>query len=654
MTLKFLLPLVLILASFNAIAQEETEEKDYFSLSLEELMNIPIGVASKTELPIRESPGIISVITEQEIKNSGARDLIDVLSLVPGMHFGTDVQGTVGIGIRGNWGYEGKILLLLDGQMMNETMFATVGLGNHFDVNTIDRIEIIRGPGSSIYGGFAELGVINIITKSGKKLSGGNVTTSYGALDGTYGRRLASVAVGNGNDDVEYSVKGFFSQGNRSEKDFTDYTGTTINLADVNTLNTTQLNAGLRIKKISARLIYDKYQYETRVWLDEVLPEAASMDFTSLNGELKYDATIGEKFTLTPKINFNFQQPWFTEEESLPYDVKSSRINANLNSVYKPNEKVEIVAGFDSYFDHATSNLDSPDPHFVINGKDEVDFNNLAAYAQARFITSILNITLGARVDNHSEFGSAFSPRIGFTKTLDKLHFKLLYSRAFRAPSIENMNYAAGELEPERTGVAEFEVGYLLGDKMTLTANLFDITIDDPIVYFVSTDGEGYGNFSQAGSRGVEVEYKVKDKWGYLTVNYSFYSSENKNEVSLYEVPQNSKQVLAFPSSRVNVYASFRAGKNFSINPSASLLGKRYAYNDVSDATNVGEIGSSAKINLFLNYTNFLTKNLTLGAGVWDAFDEGSLFIQPYNGGLLPMPGTGREFVIKLGYDFTW
>lgn len=83
MTKNFLLLALLLAISTIALAQEEPPaepEKDYFSLSLEELMTIPVSVASKSELTVRESPGIISVITEQEIKNSGARDLIDVLS----------------------------------------------------------------------------------------------------------------------------------------------------------------------------------------------------------------------------------------------------------------------------------------------------------------------------------------------------------------------------------------------------------------------------------------------------------------------------------------------------------------------------------------------------------------------------------------------
>jgi outer membrane receptor for ferrienterochelin and colicin len=657
---KLLLSFLLTLLIINASAQETPpppaeEEKDYFSLSLEELMNIPVSVASKSELPIRESPGIISVITEQEIKNSGARDLIDVLSLVPGIQFGGDVQGVAGIGVRGNWAYEGKILILLDGQMMNEILYATVNIGNHFDVNNIDKVEVIRGPGSSIYGGFAELGVINIITKSGKKLAGGNVAVRYGQIKDTYGRQSASIALGNGTDDFEYSIKGFFSQGNRSGEKMLDYTDEPpLNLGDFNTINTNNINAALRFKNFRARVMYDDQKTETVVWFDSLLRKPARMDFQSFFGELKYDATISDKLTITPKVNFISQKPWNTDGDSdgeYAFDVSASRINANVNFSYKPSEKIDIAAGIDSYFDHAKD----PDAEFIDNNKNEIDYRNIAPYVQARFITPILNITLGARFDNHNAFGSAFSPRIGLNKTIDKFHMKLLYSRAFRAPSIENLNYSeTGDLDPETTEVIEFEAGYLLNSKMTLTANVFTIKIEDPIVFTVD-GGEVYANFSKAGTAGFEGEYKVKDKWGYITVNYSYYTANN-NEVELYEVPQSSKSVLAHANSRVAFYSSFKVGKNFSINPSIYYTGKQYgavAF-DVDDTPIIGEIDPLTNFNLFLNANNILTKNLTLGIGVFDLFDGGRLFVQPYNGGMAPMPGIGREFVIKLSYDFKW
>src|SRR5688572_19621264 len=163
---------------------------------LEELINSLISAASKKPLSSRESPSIVSLITQEEIKNSGARDLIDVLRMVPGMDFGMDVEGVVGLGIRGNWAHEGKVLILMDGQEMNEIMFATTQFGNHFPIDLIKRIEVIRGPGSAIYGGFAEYGVINIITFQGSDLQGVAVKGTYGQMSTAMGRANGSLAGG--------------------------------------------------------------------------------------------------------------------------------------------------------------------------------------------------------------------------------------------------------------------------------------------------------------------------------------------------------------------------------------------------------------------------------------------------------------------------
>ena len=116
------------------------DEPAYQGLSLQQLLDVDISVATKTKMTSRETPGIVTLVTAEEIRTSGARDLIDVLRLVPGFEFGVDVQGVIGLGIRGLWGHEGKILLQIDGQEMNEIMFSTLQFGNHFPVDQIKRI----------------------------------------------------------------------------------------------------------------------------------------------------------------------------------------------------------------------------------------------------------------------------------------------------------------------------------------------------------------------------------------------------------------------------------------------------------------------------------------------------------------------------------
>ncbi|MDP2877492.1 MAG: TonB-dependent receptor plug domain-containing protein, partial [Holophaga sp.] len=157
-----------LVCAFPMLGQEAKTMED----ELLALLNTPVTVASQKAMTTRESPGIISLVTREEILTSGARDLLDVLRLVPGFDFASDIQGVVGPAVRGLWGFEGKVLLLVDGQELNETRYGTVQFGNHVPVDQIRQIEIIRGPGSAIYGGFAELAVINVVTRSGSDLNG--------------------------------------------------------------------------------------------------------------------------------------------------------------------------------------------------------------------------------------------------------------------------------------------------------------------------------------------------------------------------------------------------------------------------------------------------------------------------------------------------
>jgi outer membrane receptor for ferrienterochelin and colicin len=121
----WILPAVIqVFWSMTASAQPVSDD-ELSSLSLEELLRLRVSVASKTAESTRESPGIISIITREEILNTGATDLVDILQQVPGFALGVDVSNVVSPGIRGNWAATGKVLVLLDGLQLNEEMFGS-------------------------------------------------------------------------------------------------------------------------------------------------------------------------------------------------------------------------------------------------------------------------------------------------------------------------------------------------------------------------------------------------------------------------------------------------------------------------------------------------------------------------------------------------
>ncbi len=678
--MKQLFPIIFCLLFFqkNAFQQNIPAKKDsvdYYDMSLEqllsmkahgipseleELINSLILAASKRPLTARESPGIVTLITEEEIRNSGARDLIDVLRLVPGIDFGVDVEGVVGLGTRGLWAHEGKVLLLIDGQEMNEPLFGINAFGNHYPVDQIKKIEVVRGPGSAIYGGFAEYGVINIITKSATDLPGVSISALAGQMEKGMGRRNFNLSAGKQSKDFQFTMGAFLGQANRSDQDYTDFFGNTYNLKDNSNLDPTHLNVGMAYKDLSIRWIMDLYQTTVQDGYDSIKVAPYPINYTSNFLEAKYSAKLGKKkkLTVTPKFNLKKQTPWETtwdlDSISGDYSKTVERYTGNITASYNLTRKINFVAGAEAYFDKAEDN--SNDSSFFSNGEKTVAYNNQAYFLQALAKTRIVNFIAGARFDHHSEYGSAFVPRVGLTKKFKKFHFKALYSNAFRAPTIENINLQDSTgIKPELTQVIEVEAGYQLTRKSLLTANLFDINTDDPIVYFVGDSGQtdNYKNFGSGGSQGIEIEYRMRDKWGYVIANYSFYSVQNKENSEDYLVNDNESVLLAFPSHKFNLNASIKLGKYFTVSPSLSYFGKRYGYTGIDSLGEYiqGEFKPITLANIFVNAGNFGVKGLNIGVGCYDILNEKFSFIQPYYGDHAALPGPSREFLIKIVYE---
>lgn len=622
---------------------------------LEKIINSLITVASKKPMSTRESPSIVSLITEEEIKKSGARDLIDVLRLVPGIDFGLDVEGVVGIGIRGNWAHEGKVLLLIDGQEMNESLFATTQFGNHYPVEQIKKIEIIRGPGSAIYGGYAEYGVVNIITKQGEDLKGLTVSGTYGQMQNDYGRRNFNLMIGDKKGDLSYSLSGLIGQGQRSDQDYTDPNDSSYTMAGNSALDPRYFNAALAYKGLSCRLIGDFYQTSLGSGYGEIIKDGIQKEvFNSIYSEIKYIHKFNEKFSITPKFNYKNQTPWsaIAYDNKAAYNRTVNRSTANITGSYNFNRYINFIAGTEAYFDYALDHV--PKGKFA-NNKSSVTYNNIAAFTQGLIKTRMVNFILGARFDKHNAYGSAFVPRIGLTKKFDRFHFKALYSNSFRAPSIENINGAdSNGIKPELTQVLELELGYQVTRKSILTINIYDILTNDPIVYYTdSADNDLYKNFGRTGTSGIEAEYKLKDKWGFVSVNYAFYTAANKDKVEVYET-ENENSLLAFANHRLNMNLCWNISSKLSLNTTASYYGSRFAVTSYDSLDNSIQelIAPTFLLNFYARYSP--VKGLNIGLGVYDALNQNIKYIQPYDGGHLPLPGSSREVVLRIQYDLSF
>src|SRR5262245_4649062 len=189
-------------------ASPETEV-DLASLSLEELAQVNVATvqgASRYEQKVSQAPASISIVTEDEIKKFGYRNLAEILSGVRGFYTPNDRNYTF-LGMRGfsrPSDYNGRILALADGHRLNENIFGSILAGNEevLDVDLIKRLEIIRGPSSSIYGNHAFFGVLNLFTRTGEDIDGWETSAEGGSFETYKGRMTYGKRYENGLDLV--------------------------------------------------------------------------------------------------------------------------------------------------------------------------------------------------------------------------------------------------------------------------------------------------------------------------------------------------------------------------------------------------------------------------------------------------------------------
>jgi iron complex outermembrane receptor protein len=171
-------------ASADEMAQSSASN-DWRNLTLEQLVNIQVTSVSKKQTDLFKSPAAIYVITQEDIRRSGLTSIPELLRMVPGLDVAQIDANHWAITARGfNWQYADKMLVLIDGRTVYVPEFAGV-CWNMQDVplEDIDRIEVIRGPGATLWGANAVNGVINIITKSAKDTQGGLASVAYGSQD---------------------------------------------------------------------------------------------------------------------------------------------------------------------------------------------------------------------------------------------------------------------------------------------------------------------------------------------------------------------------------------------------------------------------------------------------------------------------------------
>src|SRR5581483_6681763 len=399
-------PALIALFALPLFAGEQ--RRDLRDLTLEELLETKVSVATHLEMTARESPSIVTVITRQEIEASGARDLREVLTqFVPGVHFATDVEGFVGIGMRGIWASEGKMLLLIDGIEANEGLFGTSGY--HYPAETIERVEVIRGPGSAVYGGYAAVGVVNVISRSGERY----VTGTWSQMEKSYSKRGLAFGL----SGALGSLNGSWFQGMRSDRDNVDYFGGRRSLAGDSRLDDLNLNLHLQRGGFDLRGVLDHLDTTEFTLFGRNHPgPALDEDFHWAAIRIRYTYALSPELKVTPRLEYSRQAPWQLDVPSESYSNRKhvEKPLAGVLLEWHPRAEVSAIAGIERYRNDVVMPAHpGPFEERLQSGGNRLRVESTGVFAQLARQWQHAELTVGGRYEDTDAFGSAFVPRVG-------------------------------------------------------------------------------------------------------------------------------------------------------------------------------------------------------------------------------------------------
>lgn len=606
--MKKLLLSIFVFCSALLSSQTDTTKKlpNISELTLEELLDIDVYSASRKLQRQSDAPAIMTTISQTQIAKLGALNLIDVLKYIPGFETSMGADGFYRVAIRGA-SKEGEVLVLINGQQINNSYNGRA----LFDlpVDFIDRIEVIRGPGSALYGNNAIAGVINIFTIKETSISvlGGNFNTL---------KVNANYFLEKNKTQFNVSVGGFTTDGANAIIDTDKVEPQTWSLTHLDANYKTNrwnkdvyLNSNLKIGDFHFQIFDLARQQGTYVGPVFIAAPGSKLFTNQLSSSIHYDFKVSDNIIITPKIYGNINYHDFLTQEA-PDNYKSNTsgnifengkytkenylgktYGCEMDIYIKANEHFDLLTG--SVFEDISISQYNLTRNYKIVGDvykntfdnyDNIQFTQddkrrfvFAYFLQGNYKFKKLNITAGLRYDDYNDFGSSINPRIGVNyKVSSHLLFKGLYGKAFRAPTFQELydNTTIGNefgvkgnvnLTPEK--INTFELGTKITyKKVVFNYNVFYVEHNSLIRIYDPHGGgsvgiyENIGNIKTFGNEAELIVTLIRDNINFF-VNYSQYLSTfewNKEKVKKSDVaffdkqPDYYKNITNIPTLRLN------------------------------------------------------------------------------------------------------
>ena len=488
-------------ASLWAFTPDSSTGGDASSLAdipLEELSQVPVEFvtgASKYEQSIQRAPASVTVLTSEDIRNYGWQTLSDALRSTPGFFINSDRFYDY-IGNRGftrPFDYNSRTLVLVNGHRINDSVFQQGSVGTEFilDLDLVDRIEIIHGPSSSLYGSSAFYGAINVIPKKGRDFDGGQTSLSLGSEPSLKGRATMGNRTAGG---IEYTISAteWWSDGEsdfdlpQSWRDDTGLPNKTASDRDGMHHQSVYANASWKWLEFEAAYVNRHKGVLPQVYDTNLTDPSSATDqrgylLVRATGHPDEDATLTSTLSLdylgydalfSPAVfGFN-QQKLHSEAISLNYELRWQQGFGNghvmITGLEYQENFVQKGSREDTVDPSNSSNIDTRSRY--VSPFTQVDWN----------LDHGVLISTGARFDAYSTGEQRLTPRLGLIWNASKsTDFKLLYGQAFRVPNVSERAAAEGspgpnpDLRPETNESWEFIAAHKFNAVWQADAHLY-------------------------------------------------------------------------------------------------------------------------------------------------------------------------------------
>ncbi len=552
-----------------ASQQPDGPAEDLTARSLTELMGIEVETvygASRFMQKVTRAPSSVTIVTAEDIQRFGYRNLADILSGVRDFYVSNDRNYSY-IGSRGfsrPGDYNTRFLLMIDGHRLNDGIYEQAAIGNDFplDVDLIDRVEVIRGASSSLYGTNAFLGVIHVLTKKGRQLNGIELSGEAGTQHTFKGRLTWGGRFDQRDAEVLLSATRSRSKGSRElfypEFNNPDTSYGTVHGGDGEAYGNVFLNLSHGFFNLQGAFSSRKKDIPTASWGTVFnQPGTKSVDDRGY-ADLRFDRTFDNGLGLLARLYYDHYR--YDGDYIFPYGLnRDQAIGQSWGGEVKVTgvlfERHRLVAGveYTDYFRQDQTNWDEfPRVDYLNERRSTYQW---AAYLQdeIRLLPGLL-LNLGVRYDHYGTFGDTVNPRLALIYALrETTHVKLLYGQSFRAPSVYELYYSDGnmtskanpDLQPEKITSWELVLEQYFPGQIKLSGSLFHNTTRSLIA--LQTDpADGllvFRNVDKVETVGAGLELEKRWSNGIRgRIAYTFQESENRLDGT---VPVSSPRHLA-------------------------------------------------------------------------------------------------------------